>query len=224
MISKQLLLALAIGATAMLFPIMVQAKWYKIKLWKCFVITVVLTVVGTVGTYLLFYLENSRWGGTSFYGAVFFVPVVFLLFCKLINIPYGKLMNLCAPAECVMLAIMKTRCLTAGCCSGRTLFVTADGVEVVFPSQLVELLAALVLGGILLVLSKKDKYKAIGYPMYLILYGCVRFALNILRDEWVTTDMVLPYGNIWSLVAIAVGGLWIFLVNYTKKRKPAETD
>ena len=36
MISKQLLIALIIGATAMLVPIIVQAKWYNIKLWKCF--------------------------------------------------------------------------------------------------------------------------------------------------------------------------------------------
>ena len=218
MVSKQLLLALAIGATAMLFPIMVQAKWYKIKLWKCFIITIVLTVIGTIGTYLLFFLENSRWGGVSFYGAVFLVPVIFLPFCKLINIPYGKLMSLCAPAECVMLAIMKIRCFTAGCCYGRELFVTAEGVAVVFPSQLVELFTALIICCLLMYFAKKESGPERIYPLYMIIYGGARFVLNLLREP-IGVSIGLPIGNIWSIVSIVIGIFWIYIMRKCDKRK-----
>lgn len=222
--SKMLILVLVVGTVSMCFPILYVFWQRKIYLWKAPPISLLLTAVGTLGTYIMYYIENGVWGdGISYFGAVFFIPLVFPLIALIWRIPYGTLMDAAAPAECIMLVIMKVHCIIGDCCIGRILYETDSGKVIRFPSRLAELLAALVLGGILLVLSKKDKYKAIGYPMYLILYGCVRFALNILRDEWVTTDMVLPYGNIWSLVAIAVGGLWIFLVNYTKKRKPAET-
>ena len=108
----------------MMIPMFFQARKYEIKLWKIVPIAFVLTIVGTLGTYLWFLLENLHWGGRSFYGAVFLVPIAFLLVALIVRIPYGQLMDLCAPAECIMLSIMKVQCLMEGCCAGRVLFMT----------------------------------------------------------------------------------------------------
>ena len=66
-----------------------------------------------------------------------------------------------------------------------------------------------------LALNKKNRGTI--YPWYLIIYGGVRFVLNIFREEWVTTEMIMPFGNIWSLVSIAIGVLWLLWIRKHKQ-------
>ena len=86
------------------------------------IISVLLTVSGTLGTFIWYAIESGGFGGRSFYGAVFIVPLLFIPVAYLFRIPYAKLMDLCAPAECMMLVLMKALCLMEGCCGGRVLF------------------------------------------------------------------------------------------------------
>lgn len=205
MISKELAIALAIGTVLMAVPVAIQSRWYQVKIWKSMLATVLLTVVGTTGTYLLFFVENGRWGGISFYGAVFLVPILFALLAWILRLSYGTLMDLCATAECMMLAFMKIQCLTSGCCGGRVLFSTADGNAVVFPSQIVELVNGLVLMGVMMYLARKRPNRGDLYPWYMVLYGCTRFVLNTLRGSLSPLVLGMPPGHFWSLVSILLG-------------------
>lgn len=213
-----LALFLSIGTVLMAVPIAFVSRKYGISLWKGLIATILLTVFGTLGTFLLYYVENGGIGGTSFYGAVFFVPAAFALVALLLRIPYGRIMDLCAVGECIMLALMKVQCQIYGCCGGRLLFTTGDGVDVYFPSQIAELVVALALFTLLLCWALKGKHRGMLYPWYLVLYGSIRFVLNIFREAWVTKEMLLPFGNIWSLVAIAIGVIWFAICR--KKRGP----
>ena len=112
---------LSIGTGAMFVIITVLMLRYKTIIWKSLPVTVLLTIAGTLGTYIWFFVEASHFGGRSYYGAVFLVPLMFVFIAKLMKIPYGDLMDFCAPAECVMLAIMKYQCFTEGCCAGKVL-------------------------------------------------------------------------------------------------------
>ena len=180
-----------------------------------------LTIVGTLGTYAWFFVENFKFGGRSFYGAVFFVPLVFLLLPSIIKIPYGQLVDLCAPAECIMLSFMKVQCLVTGCCAGRALFTNELGEIVRFPSQLVELLFAYAIAIALMVMSHKAMFKEKVYPWYLILYGSTRFVLNFFREEWeLYNGGVPPLGTIWSVLAVIIGVCWI--VHYDRKMHKKE--
>ena len=192
----------------MLILMLIIGIKYRMNLWKCIPVAVVLTIVGTIGTYLMYFVENASFEGSSYFGAVFFVPIVFIVFSKLIKIPYGDLLDLCAPAECIMLVLMKYQCLINGCCSGRMLYLTPEGVAVMFPSQLVELINAVVLMLVLMVMALSQKWRGKIYPWYLIIYGCTRFVLNWFRF---TSPLLmgLPAGNLWSLVAIFIGVLWL---------------
>ena len=152
-----IIMALSIGTGAMLILIAVMMVCYKEKLWKSVPVALLLTVTGTLGTYIWYLIECSRWGGRSYYGAVFLVPIIFRFVAKLIKIPYGDLMDYCAPAECVMLAIMKYQCFVDGCCEGRILKVYADGTWLSFPSQIVELINALTIMTILMFMGIKGK-------------------------------------------------------------------
>ena len=217
MITMKLLVYLSIGTIAMLVPIAVQTRWYAIRSWKSIPLAVCLTVVGTVGTYILFFVENGWIGGTSFYGAVFFVPVIFLPIARLMREKASDLLDICAPAECVMLMIMKIQCTISGCCGGREIVLLGSQVTVQFPSQIAELLNAIILFCILFLLSRKERNRGSIYPWYMLTYGCTRFILNIFRESWITTNMLLPYGNIWSLVAIVVGSVWLYALWRTKE-------
>ena len=208
------IIVLLIGTCGMMVPMFFQAKKYSIKEWKIVPVAFVLTVIGTLGTYVWFLLENLEFGGRSFYGAVFIVPIVFLLFARIVHIPYGQLMDLCAPAECVMLSFMKIKCMIDGCCVGRILFISETGSVVRFPSQLSELIVAYVLAWGLLMMSYRRGSRGKIYAWYLILYGASRFILNFFRDEWAIYDGgIIPFGTIWSVCAVIIGVLWIIIYN-----------
>ena len=199
----------------MLVPIIIQTIWYKTEIWKSIVVSVLLTVTGTIGTYIWFFVENLHFGGRSFYGAVFIVPIVFIVISKFLHISYGYLMDLCAPAECIMLAVMKAKCLVDGCCTGRFLGFFLNGEPVIFPSQIAELISALVLCVVLMILAYKSKFRGALYPWYMVLYGITRFILNFFRDVW--ENGTIPYGTIWSIISLIIGVIWLFALKCCKK-------
>lgn len=205
----------------MLIPIVVQSRWYKMKFWKMPLLAVLLTIAGTSGAYLWFFIENHWIGGTSFYGAIFVVPVVFLFVAALLREPYSHIMDLCAPAECVMLAIMKTQCLLEGCCGGRFLWITATGSAVYFPSQIVELVNALVIFTVLMMLAYKKPKRGDLFPLYMVIYGVTRFILNLFRGAQSNFFLGMSPGNVWSLLSIAIGAAWLLLY---RRRSAHQTD
>lgn len=220
-----IIMALSIGTCAMLILIVAMMLCYREKLWKSVPVTLLLTITGTLGTYIWFFVESSCWGGRSYYGAVFFVPLAFLLITKWMRIPYGNLMDYCAPAECVMLAIMKCQCLIDGCCEGRILRVYADGTWLAFPSQIVELVNALVIMAVLFIMVCRKKNQGKVYAWYLLIYGITRFILNWFRSGNYPLLLCLPSGNIWSLLAIFIGFLWLTDRKLTiVKKSPVKTE
>ena len=214
----QLWIFLIIGTVLMGVPIGFAAKKYEIPLWRGVIATALLTVTGTLGTLIMYALENGKWGGISFYGAVFLVPVVFLAVAPMLRIPYRELTDLCAIGECIMLALMKVHCLINTCCRGRILFTTAEGTAVRFPSREAELVLGLIIFTILLCWALKGKNRGELYAWYLLIYGCCRFVLNIFRQAWVDKVMLLPFGNIWSIVAVAAGLIWLLVLRRQKTR------
>ena len=215
MISTKLIIFLAVGTVLMWLPMVVMATWYKIRIWKTIPTAILLTIFGTVGTYIWYFLEN-RGVGRSFYGAVFLVPVFFLAISKILKISYGNLLDLCAPAECVMLSIMKIQCYVDGCCGGIKLFTTANGIAVFFPSQIVELINAILIFVVLLLLARQERNRKAIYPWYLIIYGSSRFVLNFFRAG-ISLFWGLSIGSIWSLCAMSFGFIALFIMKKEKK-------
>lgn len=218
MINLSFLLFLAAGTLAMWIPMLFMCRSYRIPVWKSPIIAVLLTLAGTIGTYLWFALENSFFGGTSFIGAIVFVPLAFLGIAKLLRVPYPYLMDFCAPAECIMLVLMKINCFRSGCCGGRELYVSAEGVSVYFPSQIAEAVNALLVFAVLMILAYRRKQRGLIYLWYLVLYGATRFILNWFRDGLTPFLIYLPIGNFWALCSLIVGTLMLVRV----KRKMAE--
>lgn len=221
--SPMLIIFLSVGTVLMGIPIAFAAKRYQLSVVRALIATVLLTITGTLGTKIMYFIENGDIDGLSFYGAVFLVPIVFLLVAKILRMPYGKLMDLCAVGECIMLALMKVSCATTGCCKGMVLYTTQAGDAVRFPSAIVELLIALLLFAILLSWALKLKRGQQLYGWYLLLYGSARFVLNLFRDVWHNLTLPLPFGNIWSLVAIAIGIVWLVVLRKKNQREATQS-
>lgn len=198
----------------MLIIMMICRRWVAIGVLKTVVFAVLLTVCGLASVKIMFFIESGRWSGLSFFGAVFFEPIFLMLLALLLREKWSTLLDLSAPSICGMLMVMKTECLKTGCCKGRVLFENAAGEAVRFPSQLVELLAAVALAVFLIWLMRNAKNRGKIYPMFMVSYGAVRFILNLCRETkpyvW-----ILPAGNFWALIAIAIGILWLATLKQT---------
>ena len=217
-------ISLAVGTIAMAAVMLLPRRWQAgLPMWKTLLSAAVLTALGVLGAKLMFLIESGFWAGTSFYGAVFFPPMIMVLLALLLRVPPLALLDLCAPAECVMLAILKMQCAVNGCCVGILLTITADGTYIRFPSQIIELLNALVLMVMLLWLIRKGTWQGRIYPIYMLLYGITRFILNLLRD---TEPFLLglPAGNFWSLVAIVIALIWLRLAHPQKGVAESEKE
>ena len=203
---------IGLGAVAMFLSMLLRKKHFpQVAIWKMVLLTLWLTITGVLGTMILAYIELGEFGGTSFYGAVFLVPIL-ILPAMLMRITYKDILNLCAPAECAMLLVMRFDCLDKGCCFGRYL----PDLEFQFPSQIAEMVVAITIMITLIQMHRKDR-KVQLYPWYMILYGVCRFILQGFRyggtDPWM---LGLSQGHFWSLIAVAIGTVWLLLCRSRK--------
>lgn len=204
---------ISLGAVAMFVSMVLRKKQFpQVALWKMIVLTVWLTITGVLGTMILAFIETGTFGGTSFYGAVLMVPVL-IMPAMLMKITYKDILNLCAPAECAMLLIMRFDCLDKGCCFGK--YLPKLGFQ--FPSQITEMIVALAVMIVLVRMHRKNSQIQL-YPWYMIMYGILRFCIQGLRyggtNPWI---LGLSAGHFWSLVSITIGVIWLLL---SKERKP----
>ena len=212
-------LFLLAGTVLMAAVMLLGNRQYRFPHWKVVLSACLVTIVGTFGARLMACVELGSWTGFSFYGAVFLVPVGLLLAGRCLRLSGGPLLDLCALGVCIMLALMKVNCLVSGCCGGRILFLRGGGTPVRFPSQIVEGAVALLLMLVLLRLLRGGKYEGRIYPCFMVIYGIVRYILNFLRDTEPVV-WILPSGNIWSLLSIVIGVLW--LISIQKHRNKGE--
>lgn len=205
---------IGLGGLAMFASMLLRKKQFPhIAVWKMAIVALLILITGVSGSMILAYIELGEFGGTSFYGAVFLVPL--LMFpAVLLKISHKDILNLSAPAECAMLVVMRFDCIDKGCCFGRYL----PGLGFQFPSQISEMVVGVAIFFVLLRMHKKDRRVQL-YPWYMILYGVCRFILQGFRyggtDPWV---LGLSQGHFWSLISIAIGITWLLV---SKARKTA---
>ena len=193
------------GAVGMLILMLLRRKAFpQIQFWKFPVISILLTIAGVIGAMLMSYIETGKFGGTSLFGSIFFIPIL-LLPVLLLRIRFSELMDLCAPAECLMLVLMKFDCLLSGCCFGKYL----PSLDIQFPSQIVEMIVFAIIMFLLLKLEHNEKNRGRIYGYYLLIYGIARFILNWFRYGVKPFVWILPAGNFWSLIAIVLGLGWL---------------
>ena len=207
--STGMIITLMIGTGVMFIPIVLVGKYYKISTLKALAIALSVTIIGTIGAILMAFIESGRFGGYSFYGAVFLILICSGFPSKVLKVPYEQLMDCCGPAGCAMVAFMRTRCMATGCCSGRIFYMSGTQEAIQFPSQMVELCTGLTLAAILLFMFYKGKGHGSLYAWFMLLYGSTRFVLNYFRLEQTKFFFGLSPGHFWSIISVLIGLVWL---------------
>lgn len=200
----------------------------KYPVWKMLIAFTAFGIVGYLGIKLMFFIETGGWSGRSYFGAVLIAPLLMYPVSLLLKFPYPQMLDSTVPTAAMFSAIIKIDCLIEGCCRGIVLKTLEDGSYIRFPSQMAEFTANLIIMGVLIKMHRSRKYQGLIYPWYLVIYGAVRFILNLFR-ETVPFVWILPAGNFWSLIAILIGGTVLLLhkakaeQQRAKKKKPRRT-
>lgn len=194
--------------TAILF---LRKERYKIDAKKVILISFYVGIVGLLGTKIMYFIENGVWDGKSFFGAVLFFPILLLPGTKLFNLKIGELLDLATPAGMAMLAIFKWNCYCAGCCGGKAIWYSQEGIPAHFPSQIAEMIAAIFITIILICCERKMKWKNTLYPICLVLYGTTRLVLNRFRSSQAIFLMGITAGSFWSIISLIIGTLCLVL-------------
>lgn len=210
---------------AVILLVLYQNQIYKLALWKVFLIYLVGAFGSYVGINLLAYFEAGYRSGWSFFGCVFLVPIAYLLLSKIIKVPYPMLMDFAGPSCATLFMLIKVNCAAKGCCGGFPI-IMKTGKELFFPVQIIEVISGFILLAVLLRMQKEEKKRGKTAPVFLLVFGMMRFAYSFLREEikyikWLLPfDVYVPVTHLWPIVCIIWGLIWMYrIVSKNKGQK-----
>lgn len=174
------------------------------------VLSICHTLIGTASVKLFAALEGAP-GGMSIYGAVFFLPVFYLVLSRVLKINVSETFDMFTIPTISTLALARVNCLISGCCSG--VYIEKLGID--FPVREIEIFYYFLFWNFIGIKVIKNKSNGIVYPLYLLSYGLLRFALEFVRKN----DPVFgPFhlAHIWSAIS-ALAGVAILIYITTKR-------
>lgn len=197
-------------------------KYNLSKIKSVFFASAVL-IFGISGCKILYILENIALisnngltlGGFSFYGAVFLIPLLMPFIGKLLNVSWRNTLDNSAICILAMLGTIRMGCFLNGCCGG-AVFNIGD-YYFTFPVQLIECVIDFFILCVFLKWEEKNIACGFFYPRFLILYGCARFMIELIRNtekDW----LYLSHAQWFSMAAIIIGIVFeIILRKQTKE-------
>lgn len=215
---------LCVGVVAMSVITIMRRKKYDMTIWMAIAFSLTLTVVGVLGCKLLYIAENFEtfkeqgltFGGFSFFGAVFLIPICFLLIAKLFRLRSWQAVDCCAPGVAIMISLMRIGCFIDGCCGAHP--IDLFGQQVILPVQLFESAFDFVLLMVLWYLEDTKKAQKFLYPSFMIAYSVMRFGIEFLRDtpkDW----LYLSHGQWFCLAAVIFAMIYIVAMRYFEKKE-----
>ena len=192
-----------------------KKKYPEIQVWKMAVMMIWVTIAGTFSLKLLYFIENGKFGGDAWFGTVLFMPVL-MTPMMLLKIPYRRLMNIYAPTQTLEFAIGKIDCYISDCCIGK--YLPSLGFQ--FPSQIADIIVGIAVTIILLLIEHKKPQTSL-YPLLMVIYGVARFTVDWFRYVPKPWKWILPPTIIWSLIAVAVGIIWLIVLRIIATKKNA---
>ena len=167
-------------------------------------------IFGVVGCKILYIIENVSYvrengftfGGFSFYGAVFILPLVMPVVGKTLKLRWCSALDCATICILAMLGTIRLGCYLNGCCGGKV-FCISD-FYFTFPIQLIECIWDFGILFTLLRWEKTGNIKGFLYPRFLLLYGGARFFIEFLRNtpkDW----LGFSHAQWFSMTAILIG-------------------
>lgn len=149
----------------------------------------------------------------NYFGTLFFIPIILMIFYCIIWVDPIKQMDLITPAFPLALVCAKIGCYCAGCCRGMEWGHGVYNYKYEYnqvPVQLVEAAVALLIFVFFMYWRKKAKPGTM-YPIYVILYSATRFFTEFLRGEENIFGILKTY-HILCIIGVVVGLVEFFIV------------
>ena len=212
-----------------MFALMLHRKQrFGIGTGKALAFTLGLSVCGLASVKLLFILENFQavlengltLSGTSFFGAVFLVPLLMYPVGRLLSLKFGQTADASALCVLAMVGCMRVGCFLAGCCGGTEAQIC--GLTFHWPTQAVESIGDFAI--LAMLYAEEEQGKRVGrlYPMFMIGYSVLRFFVEFFRDT-VKDWLGLGHGQWYAIAAIAVGLIWLRAADMKVRNDDNET-
>lgn len=217
-----LLLAMTIPFPLCLF----RMKKYGISLSKMLIIYLVVSGIGFIGARFgptVVGIENA---GIRLYGLVLFDFIAIFPMSRIMKIDISKYADFIAPPIMAVCASSKISCWLNGCCRGFVMYYD-EGEVVRFPSVITEMAIWAIFVVLLLIIEKKCVEGSL-WPILMIWFGFVRFAVDFLRGsetERIPYFAFLSGGQFWSLVTMFIGIICLYIVLKNKlERSPSVVE
>ncbi len=206
-----------------------------------FFLTVLSAIVGARGLFVLINLNLYRrnplaifklWeGGLVFYGGLVLAAAVAIFYLRIKRLPVWKLADAFSPPISLGLFFGRIGCFFAGCCYGRETslpwgVIFRDGRSLapldvpLHPTQLLDAVNGLGIFFFLLWWQKRKRFDGQVFWLFLLLYSCGRFLVEMLRGD--PRGFVL--GGFFSTsqglgVLLAAGSLFMLFYLYYHGRR-----
>ncbi len=214
---------IALGFVLCVIISLQKRKMYALKLSEALIYPAVFLLGSLVGGKVLYIIENFEIiktngmtvGGLSLFGAIFAVPMFFLLLSVIFKRKYSEISDFCTPFGLILLSFTRLGCFISGCCGGLTYWMGTN--PIILPIQLFEVVFDLVILEICLYAEKKHFKQGSMYPLLMLLYGTVRFFLEFLRKGGkVLAVFSLSQG--FALISLIIGGALLFVLKRKLKK------
>jgi len=196
--------------------IMQYKEKLRIKEWLAFVLAILHMFCSVLFAKAFAFMEGTA-GGMSLYGGHFGLPILFCLVAWMTKRNIADVCDVFTIPTIVTVTCARINCVFSGCCLG-VIIPGTDGIR--WPTRELELILYVVLYIFLRNKIGKSQYRGKLYPIYMISYGTFRFIIEWFRE---TTNMVsfAHLSHIWSIVAIVIGSLMLYLIDkkHTKDGK-----
>ena len=211
---------LGVGAVAMLALMILRRNQYSLSVMQASLYTMLLLITGIAGAKLLFFFEcgMKSFSGMSFFGAVYLVLLVMPLIGFAFRLKPADSLDACAPCVAAIVGFQRFGCFCADCCGG----IPLGNTGIVWPTQLMEGFGDIVILCFLLTVERREANKGRSYPLFLLSYGAMRFAIEFVRDtpkDW----LGLSHGQWFSVAGLGIALLMILGDLAWKKQKAIKT-
>ena len=192
-----------------------RMKKFNIPLWKMLLIYLIVSIVGAVGASVGSAIAGESILSKRLYGLMLFDTVILFVLSALLKIHIDDMGDFVAVPIMAVCFASKIDCIVKGCCYGLVLFYSSSQQPVRFPSAIVEMAIWGILTVMFLVLERSGTAKGILWPLGMIWFGIIRFAVDFLRGSDLEKRnflMGLTGGQFWSLIVLLVGFVYLYAV------------
>ena len=199
----------------------------KIKIWKALVILVSGYAMRRILVPLIFNIEKAlvgQYAGVALTRIFLFMIPLYMLVFRLLKIDRNRGFDFVGLVLILVQAMAHIGCVFTGCCCGETtevpLLWNPELQRYVFPANVFESLTTFAIFAIMLICFKKKRMNTGG-----IMYACLLLGHGFARLFWdyfrTGPDVVIGLSilQLWALLLIIGGGVWIYLYLLKKERE-----